>query len=119
MLNFQSSMKSITQMSTIIFSLALASALSTTSQAGSSTLKLTSNDGIPDFPANGIAQLPDGAIAFGSNRGLAILREGKMSIYTGPYYDPLFEGHGGTVPGNSALSHDEVSAMIVSRDGTL
>src|SRR5579863_1036292 len=102
----------------VCLGLLLPSAQSASGNDRSPTLALTEEQGLAIF-VQAMAEMQDGAIAFGGEGGLAIFRDGKIRTYTGPHrvgpglQDPR------EVPGNSALPSNSVSVLLAARDGTL
>ena len=66
-----------------------------------------------------IAELPDGTMAFGSQHGLALWRDGKLTTFTGPQTPPDSKLAGRPVPESPSLPGGGVWALTAARDGSL
>ena len=82
-------------------------------------VNLGKKEGLPSAPMNSMAELADGTMAFGTANGLALWKDGKLRVFTGPYFECLDGGMGRMKPGNSALPSNCIQALLVARDGVL
>ncbi len=91
------------------------------------TLTLTPGNGLPELSeqsygprANAMAELPDGSMAFGTNSGLTIWRNGKSTIYTVPKERKVIcDKSGCRYEELTGLPNNRVRALLAAQDGTL
>lgn len=79
-------------------------------------VRLGHADGLPSNQVTAIAQLPDGAMAVGTDAGLCMWRSGTLTTYTSPPASPMDEGQASS---NASFHGGRINDLLVSQDGVL
>ena len=79
-------------------------------------LRIDRSAGLPSSTINAIAQWPDGALAIGTEAGLAIVRDNTLTTYTGSEYSAAARGD---AQGNSSLPGNTIHDLLIAKNGCL
>jgi hypothetical protein len=83
---------------------------------GADIVSLKTKQGLAEDTVNGLAEMPDGTMAFGTYGGLTLWNGAELRTYTGPSYAGR---RGGVDPGNSGLPANEIQDLLCDSRGRL